>query len=149
MAKTQSNKKANLMETSIFLLLFEVSYLINIDKICLLYIRNRHDLYDFIRKKYANSFEDLANIDTTIKFKFLEENNLSILVREKDKQLRNKIAHLDFKIDKKENMVVSGQIIDIKQKSRELSDFSVKITEATTEAITQTRKILDNNDRQF
>ena len=84
---------------SMFLSAYETYYVATLDRICYLYIKNGHDLYDFFNRKFAKDFEDIGKISTNIKFLFLKEHGLEFLIRESDNLLRNKIAHLDFTIE--------------------------------------------------
>lgn len=82
-------------ETSSFLSLFEVGYLTYVDLICLLLIKNGHDLYN---RGYCRNFDDIGLVDTKAKFGFLSEHGFRVILREDDRQLRNTLAHLNFTI---------------------------------------------------
>lgn len=48
--------------------------------------------------KHVTSFEELADIDLGFKLKFLKDNGINIAERIVDRELRNIIAHLKFRI---------------------------------------------------
>lgn len=112
-------EKQALISASSFLLYFEGCYVASIDRICLLLIMSGHDLYDFFRRKFAKTLEEIGNIDINTKFRFLEEHGFKRLVRQRDRELRNKIAHLDFVVEGKfikingENVCAVGRLINL------------------------------------
>ena len=48
---------------------------------------------------------------------------MGLIVRKQDQKLRNKIAHHDFKIDEKGNVIVNDRIVQIIDRFNEFSIF--------------------------
>jgi hypothetical protein len=110
-----------------FLWEYEGNYVSCIDAFCFLLITNGHDLFDLIRRKYVKSLEEIRNVDVSIKLTFLEEHNFGIFKREKDRMLRNKIAHHDFQLDDSGNVQISDAVVDCGSRFNELSSFNSKV----------------------
>ena len=104
-----------------------------IDEICCLLIINGHDLFDVFRSKYACSFEDVTNVSSSIKLKFLEAYDLKILDRTQDRKLRNKLAHHDFLLDNGGILRVDGVEVNIMQRSIDLLNFTTEIANTLAE----------------
>lgn len=135
-AKKGLNEDSTFLDATIFLsAAYEINYVSTLDRICFLYIKNGHDLYDSLRNKFANDFESIGKINTFTKFHFLKEHGLDILVREDDNELRNKIAHLDFSIVSEGKIRVQNKVIDINVRLVELYNFLTDITNALNEAV--------------
>jgi hypothetical protein len=122
-------------DTVIFLSAFEITYVSTIDRICLLYIQNGHDLYDALRNKFATDFENVGKVSTFTKFQFLREHHLDILIRADDNELRNKIAHFNFMAVSNGKVNVQNKIIDVPLRIFELYNFVTDVTLALTDAI--------------
>jgi hypothetical protein len=110
-----------------FLWEYEGNYVSCIDAFCFLLVINGHDLFDLIRRKYVKSLEEIRNVDVSIKLMFLEEHNFGIFKREKDRILRNKIAHHDFQLDNSGNVSISDAVVDFGPRFNELSSFNSKV----------------------
>lgn len=134
-AKKSLGQDSTFLDASLFLSAYEVTYVSILDRICYLYIKNGHDLYDSMRNKFARNFEEIGKLNTFTKFQFLKEHDLSKLIREKDNELRNKIAHLDFTIENEGKIRVQNNVINLNDKLVELYNFSADIIEALNKAV--------------
>jgi hypothetical protein len=119
----KNKREFNILFLATFLWAFEGFYLCRIDLVCLILVLNDHDLYDSNRRRYVTSLEDIGKVDMPSKFSFLEKHGFDVLYRKQDKQLRDRIAHHDFSLDKNDNVIVDGQIIDINRRYTDLIDF--------------------------
>ncbi len=128
------NEYSTFFVATIFLSAYEINYVSTLDRVCFLYIKNGHDLYDSLHNKFAKNFDDIGKLNTFVKFQFLKEHGLSILVRENDNELRNKIAHLDFSIESEGKIRVRNDIINVSERLVELYDFVTDANLAYAEA---------------
>jgi hypothetical protein len=110
-----------------FLWEYEGDYVSCVDAFCFLLITNGHDLFDLIRRRYVKSLEEIGNVDVSIKLTFLEEHNLGIFKRDKDRVLRNKIAHHDFLLNSLGEVQINNEVVDIGLRFNELSSFNSKV----------------------
>lgn len=110
-----------------FLWEYEGNYTSCVDAFCFLIITNGHDLFDPIRRKYVKSLEEIGNIDMSIKLMFLEEHNFGIFKRDKDRELRNKIAHHDFVLDDSGKVLINNKEVNIALQFDELRSFNHKV----------------------
>lgn len=128
--RSSNNKRESAVAGMLaFLWGYEGDYMTCVDAFCLLLIANGHDLFDLVRRKYAKSLEEIGNVDISTKLKFLEEHNFGIFKREKDKELRNKIAHHDFQLDDSGNVQISNAVVDVGLRFNELFSFTKKVFE--------------------
>jgi hypothetical protein len=112
-----------------FLWEYEGSYATCVDAFCFLLIANGHDLFDFIKRKYVKSLEDIGNVDVSTKLNFLEEHGFEIFRRTEDKNLRNKIAHHDFTLDASGRVFIDKKDVDIGSRFKELTSFTERVFE--------------------
>jgi len=137
----KDQRDASTVDMASFLWAFEGLYMCRLDAVCSLLIKSGHDLFDPIRRKFASSLEDIQNVDTSTKFKFLEEHEFDFLIKKQEQKLRNKIAHLDFELDDKGRILINGQVVDVRSKEHELMKRVSSITRAMTSAAhAQTKK---------
>lgn len=116
----------SLLQLSTYLWLFEGSYVpFVVDLLCLLLTANGHDLYDPYRGKFATSIMQISRIDTDIKFRFLKEHGFQMIVKDKDRELRNKIAHQDFALNENGTILIRGEAIDMDDKIHDLQFFLI------------------------
>ena len=113
---------------STYLLFFEGCYSTDLDVICLLLVKNGHDLYDFFKRKYVSDLESIGNIDISSKFRFLEEHGLKSLTNEQFRELRNKVAHLEFEALEKGEIRIRDKTVNIVLKTKELCAFTREIS---------------------
>lgn len=112
-----------------FLWIYEIEYVKCLDAFCYLLIRNGHDLFDLLRKKYVKDLKDIGKVDVYTKLNFLEEHKFGLLRRPIDETLRNKIAHHDFIIDDSGKVLVDNKEIDVGERFNQLFRFENKIFE--------------------
>jgi hypothetical protein len=115
-------EKKDMITATNFLVYFESCYIAVVDQICELLVAEGHDLLDFNKRKYAKSLEEISNVDTSVKCGFLHEHGFSMLVRDDDRILRNKIAHLQYTIENSQ-FKINGKVIDIGLRYRNLFNF--------------------------
>lgn len=82
-----------------------------LDLLVILLIANSRNLhveriYDVPRIVHASSFDDLEYVPLATKIAFLERNDLRETSKFIDRELRNAIAHLNFKIDSQGNISI-------------------------------------------
>jgi hypothetical protein len=111
-----------------FLWEYEGNYISCVDAFCFLLITNGHDLLDIIRRKYVKSLEEIGDVDVYTKLRFLEEHDFGIFKREKDRVLRNKIAHHDFRIDDSGKVHIDNEVVDMSERFEELGSFDSKVS---------------------
>jgi hypothetical protein len=133
--KVASKNDATIVFLSCFLWAFEGYYLANLDWVCFILIKNGHDLFDPIRRKYVKSFKDLRNIDISTKFQFLEEHDFEALIRDQDRKLRNKIAHHSFSLLDNGELKVEDESLDISSRLNGLLDFTGQLVILRTKVL--------------
>jgi hypothetical protein len=131
-----------------FLLYFESSYIGCVDKVCYLLILNGHDLYDFFGRKYASTPEEIGNIDTITKFKFLEKHGFGSIVRESDRELRNKIAHCDFSLLDGGMVGIKGKSLSISLSYQNLCEFTSVVENTITEVLAEVREEMERETKK-
>ena len=134
-SKKGLTEDSTFLDATIFLSIYEIGYVSTIDRICLLYINNGHDMYDSFHNKFAKDFESIGLLNTSVKFQFLKEHGLGVLIREDDNVLRNKIAHLDFSIEGLGKIRYQSKVINIGNRILELYNFLNDITESLNDAL--------------
>ena len=113
-------RESSLLGMTIFLWIFEGLYVARLNEICLLLIGSGHDLFDPIKRSFASSMKKIEEVDISSKFKFLEEHGFRMILREKDRNLRNRIAHIDYNIDESGVLSIRGQNVDVLSRILEL-----------------------------
>jgi hypothetical protein len=138
-AGEQATKKEakNAVLLASFLWIYESYYVFCVDFFCRVFVFNGHDLFDLVKRKYVDSWEDIGDVDVSTKLKFLEAHNLGILARGQDRKLRNKIAHYNFSVDKFARIKVNGTMINIGQRGTELLGFTGKVMDTFYECLTK------------
>jgi hypothetical protein len=150
----RNNKKTNYMETAfayvskledkrsqstnamaMFLWLYEGYYLAIINLVCFLLTTSDHDLFNPFNKEFSETFDEIVETDTATKIRFLKKHGLGLLERENDRKLRNRIAHFDFDVDNKNNVRVSGTTVDVKNRNKELVDFTNCVRDCFTDCL--------------
>ncbi|HLC00653.1 MAG TPA: hypothetical protein VJL33_04995 [Candidatus Bathyarchaeia archaeon] len=128
------------LKTAIFHSFFEGLYLSYVNVICLLLVRNGHDLYNTFTRKYCLELNDIEVLDSCTKLEFLKMHGFGIVVRNDDRQLRNKFAHLDYTIIDEDKIKVKGNIINLHERSNDLFAFVMALNMLTAEALNLLRK---------
>lgn len=119
-------------EISTFLSLFEIGYLTYVDLICFLLVKNGHDLYN---RGYCKNFDNVGLVETKAKFAFLEEHGFSAIVRENDRKLRNTIAHLNFTIMDRNNILTKDGDVNMIYRVKDLCAFIVILNFVTAKTM--------------
>lgn len=101
-----------------FMWVYETFYMHCINQLCYLLIKKGHDLFNQFNNKFAVSLEDIENVSTFVKLKFLEAHNFKIMKRESDKEVRNAIAHQNYVLNKNGNIPIDNKIVDISKKAK-------------------------------
>jgi hypothetical protein len=122
-ASSLGHQEKSLLNLFSYLLLAEGIFGGIVQIITFLLVKNDHDIYDYRRNEFVTSYEELEEVDLSLKLKFLKKHGFALLVASIDKKLRNNIAHLNFVvktdgsiIDKKTN----SQITDLEQRMNRL-----------------------------
>jgi len=136
------DRKLTVAVASTYLLFFEGCYVADLDEVCLLLIRNGHDLYDLLKRKYVKNLEEIGNIDISTKFRFLEEHGLKDIINEEFRELRNKIAHLDFEALDNGEISIKNNKINVIIKLKELLSHTRELVIIIAEVIAEQRKTL-------
>jgi hypothetical protein len=123
------------LKTAAFLVFFEGVYLSYINIVCLLLIKNRHDLYNTYTKKYVNELKNIEAVDSCTKFEFVKLHGFGLIVRNDDRHLRNKIAHLNYTIIDEDRIKLEGSNINIHNRSFDLFTFGIALNMLTFEAL--------------
>ena len=113
-----------------YLFVFDL-YVAFLDIAILLLVFDEHDLYDPVCQKYVHTVEEIGRVDIETKFKFLREHNLGeLLIRQKDQELRNKIAHNNFDLADDENVIIQhkDKKYFVREQLAELLDFCIDLT---------------------
>jgi len=103
-----------LRKAFLFLALFETTVTNLLNCLIFLMIRNHHDFFIQLKRKYAKSLRDLDNsYGVSEKLEFLNLHGFSFLTENINNPLRNKIAHMDFDIEGKGVIVVKNSKYDL------------------------------------
>lgn len=132
---TTNSRELSLFQMLLFLWIFEGQYVCRLDFVCLMLTACGHDLFNPINREYASTLEEIGAVDTSTKFKFLARHKMKMLIRKRDQQLRNKIAHQDFHIDEKGIISVNNKVVDVAARITDLQSFVSKMTTTLTECI--------------
>jgi hypothetical protein len=114
------DRKKSLLSMAMFLWAFEGLYSSRLDFVCYLLILSGKLLHDPYARKYPSSIGDLRKIPIYRKFEFLDKCGFDMLLREEDRELRNRIAHNSFSLDKKGDIRIGDKRRDVFQKLKEL-----------------------------
>jgi hypothetical protein len=124
------------LSLAIYLFLTEGSIASYMNFICFMLVSQGHDIYDFFSKKYACSFEEIANVDMRTKEEFLKEHDFDLFNKGYDRKLRNAVAHRNFDIEDDGTIRVKGAKIDVFRKLQQGYDF-MSFLHATTASAMQ------------
>jgi hypothetical protein len=130
-----NEREFTLMKSIAFLYSFEGAYTSCIDLLCYILIANDHDLHNYFQRKYVITIDDIENVDFSTKVGFLKFRHLSVVNRDEDRILRNKIAHQDFLINETGELLVEGKKVDIANRLITLLDFITALLIASAEAM--------------
>ena len=118
-----------LRKAFLYLGLFESSVINLIDFILMIFIATHHDFYVYDNRAYAKGLDDLNNASLGQKLSFLNYHGLQIFSQNLNKDLRNKIAHMDFDVNSDGTILVSQQKFDLEYEILKLSAFVLIIGE--------------------
>ncbi len=138
-SKLTPDEKATMLTffmANYYLLLVELLGISVVDKTILLVVGAGVDFhiepdYQHRYTRHAYSLEDLESpsLSLSVKLDFLCSNGLQLFSRFIDRNLRNKIAHMDFEIDAKGNLLINRKIVDLNGKINCLIQYYVCINE--------------------
>lgn len=132
----RTNKRGfSIISMACFLWKYESTYLLCIDALCRVLIVSGHDLFDPIKRQFADSIEDIGEIDVSTKLKFLERHDLALISNTRFQKIRNKIAHHDYFYDEHDRLHVGNEITDIVAMYYEFVEFTCDIFNALCNAI--------------
>jgi len=104
-----------LRKAFVFLALFETTVTNMLNCLVFLLIRNHHDFFVQLKRKYAETLKDLdESYGLAEKLNFLNLHGFSFLTENINNPLRNKIAHMDFDIEGKGVIIVKNKKYDLK-----------------------------------
>lgn len=104
-----------LRKAFVFLALFETTVTNMLNCLVFLLIRNHHDFFVQLKRKYAETLKDLdESYGWAEKLNFLNLHGFSFLTKNINNPLRNKIAHMNFDIEGKGVIIVKNKKYDLK-----------------------------------
>jgi hypothetical protein len=112
-----------LRKAFLYLGLFETSITNLIDLLLMLFIVDHHDFYVYDNRAYAKTLDDLDNASLGEKLSFLNYHGLPIFSQNLNKDLRNKIAHMDFDVNADGTISTGRQKFDLLYETVKLSAF--------------------------
>jgi hypothetical protein len=130
---------ASFLSTAVFQVFFEGIYISYINAICLLLIGNGHDLYNGYSKKYCTNLAEIEEIDCYTKFEFIKIHGFGNVIRNEDRWLRNKIAHLKYNIIDRDNIKIENNKIDLRKRNFDLMTFVLALNMLTSEILSELR----------
>lgn len=93
-------------------------------------VANHHDFFVYNKREYAGKLNDLDSSSLGEKLFFLNQHGLQIFSHNLNKDLRNKIAHLDFDTNIDGTVSVGKQKFDLTTEIVKLSAFVLVVGEA-------------------
>jgi hypothetical protein len=96
----------------------------------MIFIVDHHDFYVYDNRAYARGLDDLDNASLGEKLSFLNHHGLRIFSQNLNKDLRNKIAHMDFDVNSDGTISVGQQKFDLLYEIIKLSAFVLVIGQA-------------------
>lgn len=112
-----------LRKAFVYMGLFESSVTNLIDLVLMIFVVNHHDFYVYNNRAYARSLDDLDNASLGEKLAFLNYHDLRIFSQNLNKDLRNKVAHMDFEVNEDGTISVGQQKFDLRYEIVKLSAF--------------------------
>ena len=128
--KTEGNDElSTLRKAFVYMGYFESSVTDLIDLVLMIFVVNHHDFYVYNNRAYAQSLDDLDNASLGEKLAFLNYHNLTIFSQYLNKDLRNKVAHMDFETNKDGTISIGQQKYNLLIETAKLSVFVCIMTE--------------------
>lgn len=128
--KEDAKSQDPLRKAIVYLALFETTVTNVVDLVLMLFIAVHHDFYAYWTRKYAKSLDDLDDASLREKLIFLNSHSLQVFSRNINRNLRNKIAHMDFDIDADGRISIGNQKIDLEKEIEHLMVFSLCVAHA-------------------
>ena len=125
--KLPKGETGTLLNTFVYLGLFETSMTNTIDLVLLFLISLGHDFYIPYHRRYAKELEDLDSPPLAEKLRFLNQHNLQVFSKNVNKFLRNKIAHMEFDIESDGKISIGNQKYHILKEINLLMFFSLAV----------------------
>lgn len=110
-----------LRKAFLYLALFETAVTNLVDLMVLLLVATHQDFYVYNNRAYVKRPDDLDDASLGEKFAFLNHHGLHFFNENLNKNLRNKIAHMDFDIN-------SDGTISVEQQRFDLTDETLKLS---------------------
>ncbi|MGA3111582.1 MAG: hypothetical protein ABSE15_06055 [Candidatus Bathyarchaeia archaeon] len=126
--KSRSTETTTLRKAFSYLGLFEASVTTLMDLLLMIFIANHHDFYVFQNKAYAKNIDDLNDSSLGEKLVFFNHHGLSLLAQNINKNLRNKVAHMDFDVQPDGMIKIANQTYDLDYEILKLSAMALLIT---------------------
>ena len=119
--KSTKPREGSLVRLFVYIVVAEGGYSSVLDAISLMLISDGHDLYIVRKFRYAGlSTKDLRQVDMAQKLQFLEKHGFSMVTKDYDKALRNRIAHHEFEVDDRGVVHIGSETVDIGTKLSDL-----------------------------
>jgi len=128
--KLPKGETGTLLNTFVYLGLFETSLVNMIDLILLFLISLHHDFFLSYHRKYAKKLRDLDSPPLAEKLDFLNKHHLTVFSENINKFLRNKIAHMEFDTESNGKISIGSKKYDIETEIDLLMAFSVAVLAA-------------------
>lgn len=116
-----------LRKAFLYLGLFESSVTNLIDLLVMILVADHHDFYVYNKRAYARGLDDLDNASLGEKLSFLNCHGLQMFSQNLNKDLRNKVAHMDFDVNSDGTISVGQQKFDLMYETVQLSAFVLVI----------------------
>ena len=128
---TASSKEATTLQKAFsYLGLFEASVTTLMDLLLMIFIANHHDFFVFQNKAYAKNIDDLSDSSLAEKMTFFNHHGLLLIAQNINKNLRNKVAHMDFDVQPDGKIKIANQKYDLDYEILKLSAMVLLITHA-------------------
>lgn len=99
-----------------YLFMVEGPFTLQVDTVAYSLVASGKKFYSNYLKRNVQHFQDLESTSLSKKLKFLQRNGLGIISDSYDRKLRNRIAHLSFKIDKEGTVHLKNETKPIRSK---------------------------------
>lgn|SRR2546425_9019089 len=116
--------------------MFLVHYLLSVesffsdvlDLLCFALVAQHHDPADFFRRSYVKSLEDVEQLPLADRLRFLSRHGWQEAEQAVDRDLRNAVAHANYKLQEDGTIVVAGRTLSVERdefnrKTEALRDF--------------------------
>lgn len=132
-------RQKSLLELFLYLQLVEGIFSETVNAIAFILLENGHDVYtDIPEPKFVRKYEELRPISLFVRLLFLEEHGFNNLANAADRDLRNRIAHLDYEVKEDgtiQNTKTNTQITNLVEKGNYLGCICTVIMMAVVSAL--------------